>query len=236
MSHTLVEHAIVRWLGVQDYQETWHKMQEFTQNRDHDTIDEFWLLEHNPVYTFGQNAKAEHLLTANAIPVVRTDRGGQITYHGPGQLMLYTLIDVKRRQLGIRQLVSHLEQAVIDALDTYGVHAFAKREAPGVYVAQGTPLQDKKICSIGLRIRRGCAYHGIALNVGMDLRPFTHINPCGFAGLQMTQVSELGGPHQVNKVGQELVDHLLSNLGYTQRLSSASDVNITDQLASHREG
>lgn len=211
--------VVVRWLGVQDYEEIWQKMQQFTQTRDDDTVDEFWLLEHKPVYTFGQNAKTEHLLAANTIPVVRTDRGGQITYHGPGQLMVYTLIDVKRKQLGIRQLVSHLEQAIIDFLASYDVTAFAKREAPGVYIAMGDPPQEKKICSIGLRIRRGCAYHGIAFNIGMDLKPFDHINPCGFAGLQMTQLSELGGPDQTHEAGQKLMGHLMNNLNYTHCLS-----------------
>lgn len=199
---------IVRWLGRQAYEPCWQAMQAFTQNRTDTCLDEIWLVEHPPVFTQGQNGQAEHVLHQNEIPIVKTDRGGQITYHGPGQLMVYVLVDVKRKKLTIRQLVSRLEQSVIDLLAAYHIQAIAKCEAPGVYVEQ------KKICSIGLRIRKGCSYHGIAFNVAMDLTPFTQINPCGFSGLQMTQLTDLGGPGDVRQVGHELTAYLIKNLGY----------------------
>lgn len=203
-------HLLIRWLGQQDYASIWQAMQTFTNERTEETTDEVWLLEHLPVFTQGQNGKAEHLLNPGDIPVVQTDRGGQVTYHGPGQLMVYTLIDLKRRQVNVRELVSLLEQSVVDLLKHYQINAYAKREAPGVYV------DSKKICSIGLRIRRGCSYHGIAFNIGMDLEPFTRINPCGFSQLQMTQLSELGGPAEVQEAGRQLVNYLMENLRYTQ--------------------
>lgn len=199
----------IRWLGLQDYASCWKAMQDFTNQRDQDTPDEIWLLEHNPVFTQGQNGKQEHLLHTGDIPVVQTDRGGQVTYHGPGQLMVYTLIDVKRKHLNVRELVTLLEKSVIDLLAAYDIHAEAKREAPGVYV------DGKKICSIGLRIRRGCAYHGIAFNVSMDLEPFTRINPCGFTALEMTQFSALQGLSHTQETGRQLVNYLMKNLVYT---------------------
>lgn len=199
---------LIRRLGLTDYLTTLQAMREFTDNRDASTPDEMWLLEHSPVFTQGQNGKPEHLLQSGPIPVVKTDRGGQITYHGPGQLVVYTLIDIQRKHSNVRTLVTQLEQAVIDYLSTYHIEASAKHDAPGVY------CEDKKICSIGLRIRRGRAYHGIAFNVNMDLTPFSHINPCGYAGLQMTQLSDLGGPSDVHIVGQELITYLMNNLGY----------------------
>lgn len=180
-----MSHVIVRWLGQQPYESIWQKMQTFTNERTDETTDEIWLLEHTPVFTQGQNGKPEHVLNPGDIPIVQTDRGGQVTYHGPGQLMVYTLVDVKRKKLTVRDLVSKLEQAIVDFLSTYDIDAAAKREAPGVYV------YDKKICSIGLRIRKGAAYHGIAFNVAMDLEPFSRINPCGFSTLQMTQLKTL---------------------------------------------
>jgi lipoyl(octanoyl) transferase len=185
-------------------------MQTFTQQRGELTPDEIWLCEHHPVYTQGQNGKSEHLLNPGQIPVVQTDRGGQITYHGPGQLMVYTLIDIKRLGMNVRAFVSALEQSIIDLLARYQIIAFAKREAPGVYV------DEKKICSIGLRIRKGCSYHGIAFNVAMDLTPFRGINPCGFKTLQMTQFSELGGLADPQETGRQLVDYFMKNLVYTQ--------------------
>jgi len=199
----------VRWLGLQDYAPCLQAMKDFTHQRDENTPDEIWLLEHHPVFTQGQNGKEEHLLQTGDIPVIQTDRGGQVTYHGPGQLMVYTLIDVKRKHLNIRELVTLLEQSVIDLLAEYGIQAEAKREAPGVYVHQ------QKICSIGLRIRRGCAYHGIAFNVSMDLEPFTRINPCGFTALKMTQFADLGGLHDTEETGRQLVNYLMKNLVYT---------------------
>jgi lipoyl(octanoyl) transferase len=199
----------VRWLGCKDYQPCWQAMQTFTQNRDEATADEIWLLEHNPVFTQGQNGKPEHVLNPGDIPVVQTDRGGQVTYHGPGQLMVYTLVDLKRKKLNVRQLVSLLEQSVMDLLSDYNITSIARHEAPGVYV------NNKKICSIGLRIRKGCSYHGIAFNVALNLEPFTRINPCGFAELQMIQFSELGGLNSTLATGRSLVKYLMKNLRYT---------------------
>ncbi len=199
----------IRWLGRKDYQPCWQAMQEFTQTRDENTADEIWLLEHTPVFTQGQNGKPEHVLNPGDIPVVQTDRGGQVTYHGPGQLMVYTLIDLKRKKFNVRELVTLLEQSVIDLLAEYNITAAAKADAPGVYVGQ------KKICSIGLRIRKGCSYHGIAFNVALDLEPFNRINPCGFSQLQMAQFSELGGLASTLETGRGLVKYLMKNLRYT---------------------
>jgi lipoyl(octanoyl) transferase len=199
----------IRWLGRKDYQPCWTSMQEFTQSRNEETADEVWLLEHTPVFTQGQNGKPEHVLNPGDIPVVQTDRGGQVTYHGPGQLMVYTLIDLRRKKINVRELVTLLEQSVIDLLAEYNINAAAKAEAPGVYV------DHKKICSIGLRIRKGCSYHGIAFNVALDLEPFSRINPCGFAQLQMAQFSELGGLQTTQETGRALVKYLMKNLRYT---------------------
>jgi lipoyl(octanoyl) transferase len=208
----------IRWLGKQEYQACWQRMQEFTKNRQEDTVDEIWLLEHEPVFTQGQNGKAEHLLKKGEIPVVQTDRGGQITYHGPGQLMVYTLIDIKRKQFNVRQFVSLLEQAIINLLAEFQIEAYAKLDAPGVYIKSNTSdlsVIDKKICSIGLRVRKGFAYHGIAFNVHMDLTPFDYINPCGFSNLKMTHFSELGGLTTPLLAGQHLIPYLLDGLRYT---------------------
>lgn len=202
--------VIVRYLGRQDYVSCWQAMQHFTQTRDETTPDEIWLLEHDPVFTQGQNGKPEHVLNAGDIPVIKIDRGGQVTYHGPGQLVVYTLIDLKRKKFTIRDLVTALEKSIIDLLAEYHIEAVAKRDAPGVYV------DNKKICSIGLRIRRGCSYHGLAFNVAMDLEPFSRINPCGFSQLQMTQLSSLGGPQDLVETGKKLVGYLCTNLGYTR--------------------
>lgn len=202
----------IRWLGRQDYLSSWEAMQQFTNHRDEQTVDEIWLLEHDPVFTQGQNGKPEHVLDAGNIPIVATDRGGQVTYHGPGQLMVYMLIDLKRKKLNVRTLVSLLEQSVIDLLAAHQIQAVAKQDAPGVYV------DGKKICSIGLRIRRGCSYHGIAFNINMSLAPFKQINPCGFADLKMTQLAELIGPCDVLETGEQLVTYLIKNLGYTDAL------------------
>lgn len=197
----------IEWLGRQPYEPVWARMQAFTDLREPHSPDEFWLLEHEPVYTQGRAGKAEHLLEAGDIPVVRSDRGGQITYHGPGQLMVYTLLDLGRLGLGIRSLVSALERAIVDCLSGYGIQARGRRDAPGVYVG------DAKIASLGLRVRRDCCYHGLALNVRMDLAPFARINPCGYRGLQMTQVADLGGPQDIRVVGQDLLPHLRQQLG-----------------------
>jgi len=177
---------ILRHLNHQPYADTWQAMQAFTQQRSADTPDELWTVEHPPVYTLGLSGKREHLLNIGDIPVVHSDRGGQVTYHGPGQVVIYTLIDIKRLPINIRELVTLLENAMIAALADYGINAQARADAPGVYV------QGKKIGSIGLRIKNHCSYHGLSLNNAMDLRPFTLINPCGYAGLAMTQLADLG--------------------------------------------
>ncbi|HHF7343981.1 lipoyl(octanoyl) transferase LipB [Legionella feeleii] len=174
----------IRNLGLQPYLTVWDKMKSFTSMRNESTIDELWLLEHLAVYTQGQAGKAEHILNPNDIPIVQSDRGGQVTYHGPGQLVAYVLMDIRRRHLGIRTLVSQLEQVLINLLANYQIPGSIRCGAPGVYV------EDKKIASIGLRVKNGCTYHGISLNVAMDLAPFQSINPCGFAKLKMAQISD----------------------------------------------
>ena len=199
--------VVVRWLGRTGYEPTWRAMQQFTEQRDAATPDELWLLEHEPVFTLGMNADRAHLLAPGDIPVVRIDRGGQVTYHGPGQLVVYPLIDVRRARLGVRELVTALEGAVIALATRYGIDAACRAGAPGVYVA------DRKLASVGLRIRRGGSYHGLALNVNMDLEPFARINPCGHAGLEMTQLAALGGPADPERVGRELAPLLLPKLG-----------------------
>ena len=178
--------TVIRQLGLQEYTRILEQMQAFTLNRQADTADEIWITEHPPVYTQGLNGKAEHLLAQTAIPVVASDRGGQITYHGPGQLIIYPLLDVKRLNYGPRQLVNLLEQAMLKTLSQYGVSAYSKPEAPGVYVG------EKKIAALGLRIKRGCSYHGLSINNNMDLTPFQNINPCGYAGLQVSQLADYG--------------------------------------------
>jgi lipoyl(octanoyl) transferase len=178
--------VIIRELGLQPYESVWREMQAFTQNRTDDTLDEIWVLEHHPIYTLGLNGKTEHLLNPGDIPVIQSDRGGQVTYHGPGQLIVYPLVDIKRAKLGIRQLVTLLEQAMITALAQFGISAISKPEAPGVYV------DNKKIGSIGIRIKNHSSYHGISLNNNMDLTPFNRINTCGFKDLQVTQLADLG--------------------------------------------
>ena len=200
---------IVRHLGIRPYLDTWQAMQAFTDRRDVDTPDEIWLLQHEAVYTQGQAGKAEHLLHPTEIPVVQSDRGGQITYHGPGQMIASLLLDVRRKGLGARQLVTAMEQAVIGVLAQANIQAAAKADAPGVYV------NGAKIASLGLRIRRGCSFHGLALNVDLDLTPFTHINPCGYAGLAMTSTALLGGPRHVADAEPLLLAELTRQLDYT---------------------
>ena len=195
--------VIVRHLGRVEYEPTWRAMQDFTARRTPDTPDEIWLLEHPPVYTQGQAGKPEHLIAATDIPVVPIDRGGQITYHGPGQAVAYVLVDLRRRGYGIRELVTRMEQAVIDVLAAYGVQAERKAGAPGVYVG------GAKIAALGLRVRHGCTYHGLAFNVAMDLRPFAAINPCGYAGMQVTQCRDLGVKLPLPEAGEMLVRSLL---------------------------
>ncbi|MGR5177983.1 lipoyl(octanoyl) transferase LipB [Vibrio parahaemolyticus] len=201
---------VVRKLGRKDYEPVWKAMHDFTDNRTEDTRDEVWLVEHNPVFTQGQAGKAEHLLNTGDIPVVQSDRGGQVTYHGPGQLVAYFLINLRRKKLGVRELVTHIENLVIQTLNAYNIESAARPDAPGVYV------DDKKVCSLGLRIRKGCSFHGLALNINMDLSPFLRINPCGYAGMEMVQVSQLGGPQQVGVVEDELIKALITILDYEQ--------------------
>ena len=206
--------VIIKWLGRVPYEPTWRAMQQFTAARAAATRDELWLLEHEPVYTLGMNADSAHVLDAGDIPIVRIDRGGQVTYHGPGQLLVYPLIDLRRAQLGVRDLVTALEGAVIELAARHGIGAECRKSAPGVYVA------GRKLASVGLRVRRGGSYHGLALNVNMNLEPFERINPCGYAGLEMTQLAALGGPADAQCVGLELAPLLLARVAAHSRLAA----------------
>jgi lipoyl(octanoyl) transferase len=203
---TTSKEPLVKWLGRVAYEPTWRAMQAFTDARGENTSDEIWLLEHPPVFTLGMNARPEHVLAAGDIPVVHIDRGGQVTYHGPGQLVVYPLVDLRRAGLGVRDLVTALESAVIEYAASFGSAAASRRDAPGVYVA------GRKLASIGIRVRRHASYHGLALNVAMDLEPFTRINPCGYEGLEMTQLAALGGPRDVAAVAQEFAPVLMRHL------------------------
>jgi len=196
----------VRHLGQRDYRGVWREMQRFTDQRDAQTPDEIWLLEHSTVFTLGQAGKPEHLLNPGSIPVLKVDRGGQVTYHGPGQLIAYLLIDLRRRGMGVRQLVTLMEQSIVELLLGYGIDSAPRREAPGVYV------DGRKIASLGLRVRRSCSFHGLSLNVAMDLEPFSRINPCGHAGLEVTQLADLNGPADLQQVGDELAGLLQKHL------------------------
>ncbi len=217
----LITHVNVRQLGRQPYLPVWQSMQAFTNQRDKNTSDEIWLVEHEPVFTQGQAGKAEHLLAPGNIPVIDVDRGGQVTYHGPGQQVAYCLIDIKRKKLGVRQLVCAIEKAVIKLLKGYDIQATIKENAPGVYVNQ------EKICSLGLRIRRGASFHGLALNVLMDKEPFERINPCGYSGLKVTQTSELGGPSELTIVSQGLIHHLMLQLDYETKTVLNEDFRVS---------
>ena len=198
---------ITRWLGQVDYEPTWRRMRAFTETRDREQPDEIWFLEHPPVFTLGLNGSREHLLAPGDIPVVQVDRGGQVTYHGPGQLVVYPLLDLDRAGLGVRALVCALERAVIRCVANYGITATGDRAAPGVYV------DGRKLASIGLRIKRNCCYHGLAVNVDMDLEPFQRINPCGYQGLELTQLSSLGVARPLQRVAADLEAALLGELG-----------------------
>ena len=198
---------LVRFLGRQEYEPLWRAMQRFTEERDESTPDELWFTEHPPVFTLGLNAKREHLLAPGNIPVVQIDRGGQVTYHGPGQLMIYPLIDLKRAGLGVRALVTALEKSVIDLVGGFGVEAECRSGAPGVYVG------GRKLASVGLRVRRGASYHGMALNVDVDLEPFSRINPCGYAGLEMTDLARLGIRESLPWVADRIESLLVGRLG-----------------------
>ena len=211
---------IIRNLGQRDYVPVWREMQAFTAARTQDTPDELWVVEHPPVFTLGLNGKAEHLLNPGDIPVIKVDRGGQVTYHGPGQLVVYTLLDIQRRHLGVKELVRYIEQAVIALLADYGIQAQGREDAPGVYVA------GAKIAALGLRIKKGRTYHGLALNISMDLSPFSLINPCGYEGMTVTQTRDLGISASPPELRDCLLEHLRTFLGY-----NIAPIPSTDQTA-----
>ena len=200
---------VIRSLELQDYKPLWRSMQKFTDERDAHTADEIWFTEHPPVFTLGLNASREHLLAPGDIPVIQIDRGGQVTYHGPGQLMIYPLIDLKRNKLGVRDLVTALEQCIVDMAAELGIEAAARPDAPGVYV------DGRKLASVGLRVRRGASYHGMALNVDVDLEPFSRINPCGYSDLELTDLRRLGINKSMQDVTERVLQHLLTHLGMT---------------------
>ena len=191
----------IRQLGLTDYQSAWHEMQAFTNSRSGKTPDEIWFLQHPPVFTLGRNGKQEYLHDTGDIPVINVDRGGQVTYHGPGQLIVYPLMDIKRRQLGVQSLVRILEQSVIDMLSDYSLGAQRREKAPGVYV------NDRKLAAVGLRIRKGCSFHGLSLNVDMDLSPFSMIDPCGYSGLEVTQLTDLGIDVPMETISKQFQAH-----------------------------
>lgn len=196
---------LVKFLGRADYRQTWQAMKDFTHQRDDNTQDEIWITEHAPVFTQGHNGKPEHLINPGDIPVIQIDRGGQVTYHGPGQLVVYCLLNIPRLGFGVRALVTHIENAIIAFLGDYGIEAAARADAPGVYVGEA------KIAALGLRIRKGSCYHGLSLNIDMDLSPFTRINPCGFENLAVTQVSDFDISVSLEQAGYQLTDHLIEN-------------------------
>jgi lipoyl(octanoyl) transferase len=202
--------CVFKQLGRQEYQSIWQKMKDFTVNRHENTQDEIWFVEHFPIFTQGQAGKEEHLLSPKDIPVVKVDRGGQVTYHGPGQQVIYFLIDLRRKNMGVRHLVTAIENIVIKLLAEFKIDSYAKADAPGVYV------DGKKICSLGLKIKRGCSFHGLALNVNMDLEPFLRINPCGYQGLEVTQTSSLGGPSDLSEVAKTIKPFIMNYLNYNR--------------------
>lgn len=193
---------LIRQLGMQAYEKTWQDMQAFTDQRNDESDDELWLLQHPPVYTLGKIGKPEHILDAGDIPIVQSDRGGQVTYHGPGQIVVYALLDLNRLRIGVRELVTRIEDSVINLLDDYGIHAEARRDAPGVYV------DGRKIAALGLRVRKGRSFHGLSFNVDMDLEPFSRINPCGYEGLEVTQLADLVEEFDFKDVERLLLSHL----------------------------
>ena len=205
--------VVTRPMGRTDYELCWRAMQTFTEARGAETPDEIWLTEHAPIYTLGLAGRRQHLLRDNGIRVLKVDRGGQVTYHGPGQLVAYTLFDLGRARLGIRDMVRRLEAAVTGWLDMHGIAAYGKPSAPGVYVATGS--SEAKIAAIGLKVRHGCTYHGLAVNVAMDLSPFSDIDPCGYAGLAVTQLADFGVVRTVAQAGAELAVFLAASLGAT---------------------
>jgi len=194
---------------MRSYQDVWRQMKEFTHSRNNDTCDEAWVVEHPPVFTLGQAGKSEHILAAGDIPIVKSDRGGQVTYHGPGQLIVYLLIDIRRLGINVRQLVSGIEASIVNLLDAYNVVAAARKDAPGVYV------DGKKIAALGLRIRKGCSYHGLSLNVDMDMEPYGRINPCGYAEMEIIQLRDLGVTLSLTQVSELLLAHIQGQFSYT---------------------
>nr|WP_221197607.1 lipoyl(octanoyl) transferase LipB [Xanthomonas cannabis] len=211
----------MRDLGRQDYAPVWRAMQRFTDARDASTADEVWMVEHAPVFTLGQASKPEHVLAPGEIPVLQVDRGGQVTYHGPGQLVVYPLLDLRRLKIGVRDYVCKIEQALIDTLDEWNIVAERRDGAPGVYVG------DAKIAALGIRVRRGCTFHGLSFNVAMDLEPFHRINPCGYQGLRVTSVLDLGGPSGMAAVKAVLLDQLARQFGLVlQPVSALPDLSL----------
>ena len=202
-------------LGRQAYEPVWRAMQRFTDARDQDTLDELWLVEHEPVFTLGQAGKPEHVLAPGEIPVLHVDRGGQVTYHGPGQIVLYPLLDLRRIGIGVREYVCRIEQAIIDTLDEWNIGGQRREGAPGVYVA------GAKVAALGIRVRRGCTFHGLAFNIGMDLEPFHRINPCGYQGLQVTSMRDLGGPSSMDAVKPVLLEQVARQFGLDLRVPRA---------------
>ena len=210
--------AFVRDLGRCAYLPVWRAMQGFTDARDAGTSDELWLVEHDPVFTLGQAGKAEHVLMPGDIPVLQVDRGGQVTYHGPGQIVVYPLLDLKRLKLGVRDYVCRIEQSIIDTLDHWNIHAERRDGAPGVYV------NGAKVAALGIRVRRGCTFHGLAFNIAMDLEPFHRINPCGYAGLQVTSMLDLGGPSSLDAVKPVLLQALAEQFGLSLQTAAPPDL------------
>ena len=205
----------MRELGRQAYEPVWRAMQRFTDTRDEHTEDEIWMVEHDPVFTLGQAGKPEHVLAPGDIPVIHVDRGGQVTYHGPGQIVAYPLFDLKRMKVGVREYVNRIEQAIIDTAAEWNIQAERKEGAPGVYVA------GAKVAALGIRVRRGCTFHGLAFNIGMDLEPFHRINPCGYQGLEVTTLSDLGGPSGMDAVKPVLLENLARQFGLRLRTEAA---------------
>jgi lipoyl(octanoyl) transferase len=205
----LTESLFLRRLGIAEYEPVWRAMQALTDSRNESSADELWLVQHPPVFTQGLAGKAEHVLAPGNIPVIQVDRGGQVTYHGPGQIVAYPLVDIRRKGIGVREFVNRIEQAIIEVLAHYGVKGERKAGAPGIYA------NGEKVASLGLRVRRGCTFHGLAFNVDMDLEPFQRINPCGFEGLQVTQLSALA-PADFQEAEDLLVKNLVQQLGYSE--------------------
>ena len=222
--NNIADSLVIRQLNTMDYSQVWHAMKDFTDNRDDSVVDELWLVEHQPVFTQGQAGKAEHLLVPGDIEVVKVDRGGQVTYHGPGQQVIYFMINLRRKKIGVRQLVTLIENSIVSALADYNIVAYAKPDAPGVYV------NNKKIASLGLRVRKGCSFHGLAINVNMDLSPFLRINPCGYAGMEMIQTADIQGPKDTASASTALVKHLITlleanNVSYQTGLPNEKNVH-----------